>query len=476
MTNNQPLEALLSTLDPFLTNADECYVTMNTNGHNELYRVDSDPFWQVVQAKLSALGSAKVSNDDRRAAVASLPGRARLNKRTSEVFIRVAENGRRIYIDLATPNRDIVEVSATGWRIIQQAPVYFYRPKGMLPLPIPTRPGNLLPLRSLVNVASEPDYLLLVSWMLSALRRQAVYPVLVLMGEQGTAKSTLSKVIRALVDPRELEIQSLSKTEQDLAIAAKNAHLLAFDNLSNVPSNISDALCRLSTGGGLSTRRLYTNADEETFSGTRPFLLSGITDFVTKSDLADRAIFLRLPVIDKSQRLTESAFWARFHKDAPQIFAGLLDALVHGLANISSVPCSDLGRMADFEVWSIACEEALTERGMFKEALRANADAKIEDLIEGDPLAQAICDLMEHHPIWTGTSQQLMDSLVRPGQHARMGLPPNASALSKQLRASEATLRAKGIVIEKRRAGSAGKRIIEITNKNMPAEGMPEAA
>ena len=476
MSNIQSLETLFSGLDPFLTNSDECYVALKMRGRDELYRVESEAFRQVVHAQLSSPKITKISNDEWKAATTSLAGQARVNNRTEEVFVRVAENGGCIYIDLATPNRDIVEVSAMGWKIIQQAPVHFYRPSGMLPLPVPTRPGNLLPLRALVNVASEPDYILLVSWMLSALRRQAVYPVLVLMGEQGTAKSTSAEVIRALIDPRALETQSLSNTEQDLAIAAKNAHLLAFDNLSKVSSHMSDALCRLSTGGGLATRRLYTNAEQETFSGTRPFLLSGITDFVTKSDLADRAIFLRLPVMDKAKRRMKSALLEQFNSDAPQIFAGLLNALVHGLAHVDSVPCSDLGRMADFEVWSMACEEALTELGMFREALRANADAKIDDLIEGDPLAQAICDLMERRPIWTGTSQQLMGSLVRLGQHARMGLPPNASALSKQLRASEATLRAKGIVIEKRRAGSAGKRIIEITNKNMPAEGMPEAA
>ena len=188
-----------------------------------------------------------------------------------------------------------------------------------------------------MNVASEKDYVLLIAWMLSALRQQRTYPVLVLMGEQGTAKSTLSKMIRALVDPNFSPTRSLSKNEQDLLIAAKNSHMVAFDNASNLSDWQSDALCRLSTGAGLSTRSLYTNVDEVLFAGSRPILLNGINDFVTKSDLADRSIFLRLPVIDGTSRRTDEDLWADFDRHAPTIFAGLLDALVIGLQKQNSV-------------------------------------------------------------------------------------------------------------------------------------------
>ena len=75
-----------------------------------------------------------------------------------------------------------------------------------------------------------------------------------------------------------------------------------------------------------------------------------------------------------------------------------------------------------------------------------------------------------------GTSQHLIAAMAKLGQHARMGLPPNPAAFSKQLRASESTLRAKGIVIERMRSGSEGNRIIKITNKNIPAEDIPKAA
>ena len=44
-------------------------------------------------------------------------------------------------------------------------------------------------LRPFLNVADEGDYRLLVTWLLAALRPCGPYPILVLHGEQGAAKS-----------------------------------------------------------------------------------------------------------------------------------------------------------------------------------------------------------------------------------------------------------------------------------------------
>jgi hypothetical protein len=116
-------------------------------------------------------------------------------------------------------------------------------------LPIPTRGGSLDELRPFVNVADEADWKLIVSWVVQALRPRGPYPVLVLHGEQGSAKSTTARVLRALVDPRTPAVRSMPRSDHDLMIAAQNAWLLALDNISHLPQWLSDALCRLATGG-----------------------------------------------------------------------------------------------------------------------------------------------------------------------------------------------------------------------------------
>ena len=77
-------------------------------------------------------------------------------------------------------------------------------------------------------------------------------------------------------------------------IAANNGHVLAYDNLSRLPSWLSDALCRLVSGGGFGLRQLFTDENEILFHAIRPAILNGIEDVVCRADLADRAVFLTL--------------------------------------------------------------------------------------------------------------------------------------------------------------------------------------
>src|SRR5205814_1693996 len=107
------------------------------------------------------------------------------------VGVRVAEHGDRIYIDLCNEDWEVVEISREGWRVVAEAPVRFRRARGMRPIPKPQSGGSLLRLRELVNVGDDDNWVLLVSWLVAACRPTGPYPVLVLHGEQGSAKSTL---------------------------------------------------------------------------------------------------------------------------------------------------------------------------------------------------------------------------------------------------------------------------------------------
>src|SRR5262249_7157410 len=75
--------------------------------------------------------------------------------------------------------------------------------------------------------------------LLAALQRGGPYPVLVIAGEQGSAKTVLTKILRALIDPNAAPTRALPREERDLMIAANNGHILAFDNLSSLPSGRS---------------------------------------------------------------------------------------------------------------------------------------------------------------------------------------------------------------------------------------------
>src|SRR6476646_4263306 len=179
--------------------------------------------------------------------------------------------------------------------------VRFRRAAGMLPLPVPERGGSIEALRSFLNLSNQNDFVLVVAWLLAALRSSGPYPLLAISGEQGSAKTGLSKLLKALVDPNAAPVRALPREERELMIAANNGYLLAFDNLSGLPPWLSDALCRLASGGSFAVRQLYTDEDEVLFQAVRPLLVNGIEDIVGRADLADRGVFLTLAPIGEQQ-------------------------------------------------------------------------------------------------------------------------------------------------------------------------------
>src|SRR5262249_27443309 len=150
------------------------------------------------------------------------------------------------------------------------------------------------------------------------------------------------KLAKRVVDPHVSPLRAEPRDQRDLSIAAQNSWLVAWDNLSFLQWWLSDALCRLATGGGLSTRRLYTDADEVFFNSTRPAIVNGIEDFVTRGDLIDRCLFLHLPTISETKRKTESDFWASANVSIPAILGALLDAVSGGLRELPAVQLSHL--------------------------------------------------------------------------------------------------------------------------------------
>jgi hypothetical protein len=259
----------------------------------------------------------------------------------------------------------------------------------------------------------------------------------------------------------------MPREERDLFIAASNGHLLAFDNMSDLPPQSSDALCRLASGGSFAVRQLYTDEDEVLFQAARPAILNGIEDVITQPDLADRAIFLTLPYVQDTRRRPEKEIWRQFEIAQPHIFGALLEAASHGLRKLPEVCLKRLPRMADFALWATACETAFWPAGTFLRAYNANRRAAIESVIEADPVATAVCSIMAKQTTWTGNASDLLcagaDAFKNNGSRTSPGWPKSPRALAGRLRRAQTSLRTLGIEVAFSREGRAGTRIIRIT-------------
>ena len=255
----------------------------------------------------------------------------------------------------------------------------------------------------------DEDWPLLVAWLLAAMRPTGPFPVLALYGEQGSAKSTTARLLRMLVDPNSAPLRCEPREPRDLMIAANNGWVVALDNLSRITPWLSDALCRLSTGGGFSTRSLYTDDDEVIFESQRPAIVTGIEELASRGDLLDRALIVYLPTISEDNRRPESQLWADFEQQRPQILGGLLDVVAAAIRNLPATKLDVLPRMADFALWATAAETALWAAGTFAAAYAANRDDANCNALDGSPVAKVLTDWLKDP--FVGTASDLLAEL-----------------------------------------------------------------
>lgn len=442
------------------------YADIDINGHRQTWPIRSRSFKQCLGRlwfdKTGGVPSASAMGT----ALQAIEARAQFDAPERRVFVRVGREADRLYIDLGDPTWRAIEVDAYGWRILDRPPVRFRRARGMAALPEPFAGGSIEALRSFANVSSDDQFVLWVAWLVACFRDCGPYPVLVVSGEQGSSKSMLSKVSRGSIDPNAAPLRALPRDDRDLFIAANNAHVLAFDNVSRLPNGISDTLCRLATGGGFATRRLRTDDDEALFDAARPVIINGIEDMVTRPDLADRAIFLTLAPIADEGRRAEAQLWAEFEAARPYILGALLDAVAVGLKRLPEIQLSKSPRMADFAHWATACETALWPAGRFMEAYERNRQEAVAEVIAADSVASAVCMLMATCERWKGTASQLRAVLLPlwGGRSASSKeWPDSARTLAGRLRRAQTFLRAIGIEVSFGREGHVGTRMIEIT-------------
>ncbi|MGE4078426.1 MAG: hypothetical protein AB7F22_23005, partial [Reyranella sp.] len=442
------------------------FADLGINGHRETWPIRAKGFRRWLARRFFEATEGAPSSEALQSALNVIEAKAHFDAPERIVHVRVGGLDGKLYLDLGDEAWRAVEIDATGWRVIDKPPVRFRRASGMKPLAIPAPGGSITALRSFLNVQSDADFALVVAWALACLRNRGPYPVIVLSGEQGSAKSTFSSILRALLDPNTAPLRALPREDRDLFIAASNGHVLAFDNVSGLPAWISDTLCRLATGGGFAVRQLYTDQDEVLFDAARPVILNGIEDIVTRPDLADRAVFLTLEPIPEERRRSEAELWAAFEAERPRILGVLLDAVVEGLKRLPETHLPRLPRMADFALWATACETALWPAGTFWAAYCGNRDEAVEGVIEADPIAAAVRALMAARTEWTGTASELLGALAeQAGERVAKAKnwPDSPRALAGRLRRAATFLRKIGIEIAFEREGRARTRVIRIT-------------
>jgi len=86
----------------------------------------------------------------------------------------------KIYIDLCDDRWRVVEITADGWKVLDDSPVVFIRNRGMASLCEPDQESDISQLWNYLNI-DESHRPLVTAFLVTALRQQALYPIMVLL-------------------------------------------------------------------------------------------------------------------------------------------------------------------------------------------------------------------------------------------------------------------------------------------------------
>jgi hypothetical protein len=377
-----------------------------------------------------------------------------------DVWRRVGARGsdpipREILLDLADSARQFVTISAERWHVSPGDNALFQTSRSTVPLPapVPSDPGPpLAVLRSCLNLPDRAAWIRCLAWLLSALHPYGPFPFLILQGPPASGKTFTARLLRSLIDPNTSPLTPMPLTVHDLLAVARQNWVLAFDHVSALASQLTDALCRLSTGLGASLREIRFEPEPILQSYRRPVLFTANPRWSPPPELAERALTVCLPPLPPASRQPETQLLDTLSRFLPAILGSLCSAVSTALRRLPDLPLTS-GRLPDAFAWILAASQALVCPGEecftedeIREAFAAPAPRPVEEAV---PL------LLRRQPHWSGTASQLFE-LLSPLANCC-----SPKVLSDQLREAAPALAAGRIALKFRR--SHGVRYIDLS-------------
>ena len=371
--------------------------------------------------------------------------------------MRVAWHDNGVVVDLGDADGRCVVIGPDGWARAARSPVLFRRSGAMKPLPAPVRDGDgLTRLQDLLNT-DEEGFRLLVAWLVSAFIPDLPHPILTFRGEQGTGKSYSAKMVIGIIDPSGAPKRTAPRDIKSWATQAFNSWALCLDNVSIIPDWLSDALCRAVTGDGIVDRALYTDDDVVVLEFRRVLAMTTIDAGALAGDLAERLMTIELHTIPDHKRREENEMDAAYAEAHPSILASLFDLLAEVLRVLPEVQLTERPRMADFARILAAVDKVQGWTTM--DSYRTSARDAVADVLDGEPFAQAVCQLVDQAGPEgvTLTASELLDRVPTPDKLPKKW-PKDATRAGGQLKRLAPALRTIGIEVDDSKRGPKPKK------------------
>lgn len=435
--------ALDSGAELFHTPNDDSFMSFDALGHRETWPVRSKATRQWLTRRFYRTTNKAPNSEAMQNALNLLEAMARFDGERHDVHLRTAWQGESLFYDLCDEKWRAVEISKDGWRIVDDPPVKFRRYSHTLPQVQPISGGNLEALWKLLNISDESNRRLVESWLVASLIPDIPRPVLVLYGDQGSAKSSLCRTLATLVDPSKTPCLR-TKDAAELVQALAHRFCAVLDNVSTLPDWLSDLLCCAVTGDGFTKRQLYSDDDDIIYSYRRALLFNGINVAITKPDLLDRSIIIQVERIADNERRDEREIAHEFENVRPGLLGAIFDRLSVAIRDYATIKPARLPRMADFVKWAIA---ATGNADQFLADFATNVERQNDEALDNSVVATTLLAFLEDRDEWSGPSHELhaaLKQIATDRKFAEKQFPANPSVLGKKLREVRPNLVASG--------------------------------
>ena len=429
------------------------FVQIQRNGHNEIGDVKDKEFKNWLRHEYYCRHKGIVSSETLKQVVETLAGRAVYAGPEHRLYLRVAGNERLIWYDLANKDWQAVRIMAGGWQTFDNPPIIFRRYRKSAAQVMPDENGDVKKVLEFVNIKSKEEQCLFLTYLVYCFIPDLPKPLVHPHGEKGAAKSTMSRIIKKLVDPGNVDTVTMATNKGELVIQLAQSYMSLFDNLDTLSPWQSDVLCCAATGGGMTKRELFSNEGEMVFRFMRPVILNGINAVAQRSDLLDRCLLFELERIPARARMTEEQLWRSFEQARPAILGGIFNVLSKAMTIYPKVKIDSLPRMADFARWGCAIAQAIGyKQEYFMAAYEQNIGSATRAAIDSHPLATAILQLMANETSVEAGAVEMLARLENIADQYRIRandrlFPRTAAVLVRRINEVRSNLQADGIEI-----------------------------
>lgn len=368
----------------------------------------------------------------------------------------------RIVYFLADDMRRSVIITPNGWKIALRTKTKFIKADADLPQVEPAGGSNCLELlKPYINLPAD-DFKLLVVCLIQFFSRQSSHYAMVISSARGTGKSTLTKLIRALVDPSYSDASLTPNNDSELKNLLANSFVACFDNTASMKESYSNILCAAITGTKEAKRKLYTDCDQIILNLHNIVILNGIDIVPYKSDLAERSLLFELQKIDKKNRMTDSDYWSRFEQDKPAILGAIFDTLQKAMKILPTLDVKELDRMADAHREMIAIAMALgISQENFQMMLEGNHKQLQATYAQNNPFINIVVNYVELNKRIDKPARTVYEEMSALVVGTGKGFPDGPSPLSRKLNIEKDTLYDLGIRFDTHKEPTANYIILE---------------